>query len=557
MIIDLPSSKQELISLFPQIHKMEKNDKRTALTELATLWIHNKPLVIDFYSSTPYTTYQPEFAAYLYVQHGVEVYQSIKNVIPQELGKVVTSWDDFMQRQIKYVVDIAWHQDGWDEKHEKTIVQFSQDIEDVCDDDLYVTIMTKLARTPGVENLNLPEDKNNNSLNPNDYVIDEDFFKRKAQGLPKNQNGMREYVSLVNALAGYDAIAAMKAWGEFYYIFEEVYETKPPKNYSFTVALYNTLYTAARNSNEIMEQVKQFDPPEAWKQHDYLTKQKADSYIFRYGWQYLHHAFEINTLDESDIIYNALPEEDKKKADKARDVVRERIQRKLMSERPPQGVASTVNLQAIEDTLEKDPSSGIEPWKLCLKTLEHNAKVTKPIRKKHLDDILYSVMNKQMFNGPLLFTTLPHLTIFHYSFPQLFPEILNDDWLTEYIFTNCQMITAPIEIAAYTLLIQDEKQYSKLFGILSSNKNIKDIKTFREKVLLYATQRLEFMLSDVKRIKEDIKENPNLPKEETQLTMRRYITPKPGEEIISVMDNPGIASQLTKVLNNCKAISGV
>lgn len=557
MVIDLPSSKRELISLFQQIHKLEKNEKRIALMELTTLWIHDRPLVIDFYSSTPYTTYQSEFAAYLYVKYGVEVYRSIRKIIPQEMGKVVTSWGDFMQQQIKYVVDIAWHQDEWAERHDKTIIQFSQDIEEVCDDDLYVTIMTKLVRTQGVENLDFPKNKSTNSLNPNDYAIDEEFFLRKAQGLPKNINGMREYVSLVNALAGYDAIAAMKAWGKFYHVFEEVYETRPPKKYSFSVALYNALYEAAKNSNEIMGKVKYLDPSAAWEQNDILARQKTDSYIYRYGWKYLHHAFEINTLNETDIIYNALSEEDKKKADKARDVVRERIKRNLTSERPPKGVASTANLQAIENALVNDPSSGIESWKACLKTLENDTKVSKPIRKKHLDDILYSVMNKQSFSGPLFFTTLPHLKIFHYSFPQLFPDIINDDWLTEYIFTNCQMISAPLHIAAYALLIQDKKKYSQIINILNVNKNIKDLLAFKEKVLLCATQRLEFMLSDVKSIKNNLKDNPNLPKEETQLTMRRYITPKPGEEIISVVDNPGIGTQLKKVLNNCKVISGV
>ena len=555
MSIDLPNTKQELISLLSQIHKFEKNDKRAGLTELTNLWIHNRTLVIDFYSTAPYTTYQPEYAAYLYVQHGVDVYQTIKKIIPDELGKVVTSWDDFMQRQIKYIVDIAWHQDGWEDKHEKTIIKFSQDIEDVCEDDLYVTIMTKLVRTPGVEGISIQNDSNN-SLNPNDYVIDEDFFKRKAQDLPKNQNGMKEYVALVNSLAAYDAIAAMRAWGNFYYVFEEVYETKPPKKYSFTVALYNTLYTAARDSNEINEKIKKFDPPEAWKQRDYLSKQKVDGYIFQYGWQYLHHAFEINTLNESDIIYNALPEVDKIKADKARDIVKERIQKKQLTEKPPQGVANEIDLQILEETLSNNPSSGIEPWKLCLKTLENSAKVTKPIRKKHLDDILYNVMNKQLFSGPSVYVKIPSMEYFELPYPELFQEILKDKWLTEYIFSNCQLIMAPIYLAAYTLVLQDEKQYKELIRIISSNKNIKDIRAFKEKILLNATQRFEFMLTDVKHINEMIQDNPNVTPESIHQEIGQH-SPITVDDIKMVIDHPNFASQITKLIKKCKVISGV
>lgn len=441
----MPETTKELFDSLASIKWIDKHDRCHEYINLCHHLRIRPKLFMLFFTMNPYSYQHATVAAWMYAEYGQTVYSEIRSLVPQILGNIFSNWDEFFLRQVD---EITWISTYSIANHKTLIIRFINDIEELCDDDLYIEVLCKLSRTATYPN----------PLNRNECTIDYEFMKRRYPTIGKTRFGMQRFVQLLEALADYDYVGAFQAWGDFYYLFEDVYEQSPPKNKSFTGALYNALF--------VVPQHKVLD----WSENDVdkepvfqKCRDKINSLINLKGWDVLHHAFEINTDADYCLrwIYDNLSLEDKKKADAAR----EKRKRKAIP-----SVQSCVQkkeeqknrFSIIVGLFQEDMNVAFSTWRSFLEEMVSSQNVPKYIMKESLDGILNELMKQQYQSGKEIEICCPKAPLIKEKVPPVCLALLQDDWLTDFYFSHFQLYGGAKRIASIPLLCGDLPRFEKI-----------------------------------------------------------------------------------------------
>ena len=304
---------EELNDALTEIYNFDKYERYEEYDLLCQALLSKQELLKEFFSQSFYTWKHSELAARLYLKTGKQVYIHIKEVIPIDIGKTLGNWDEFMLSQISKLSYAVEHRKGSNdtffEEAYTTLTIFCEDLKSICDDALYTEMMCKIARTNDFWVDPSLRGKQEWTLDKEKYVITYDFMKSRYPFISHTSRGMHRFTNLLEALADNDYDTYLKAWGDFYFLFEDVYKSNPPK-LSYTGEIYHILLGILH---------KQTGKP--YVECIDECKAKLTTAIHDNGWLYLHHAFEINTRKDDclDLIYRVLPDEDKKQADQAKE----------------------------------------------------------------------------------------------------------------------------------------------------------------------------------------------------------------------------------------------
>ena len=303
---------EELNDALAEIYNFDKGDRSDEYDLLCQALLSKQELLKEFFSQEFYTWRHCELATQLYLKVGKQVYLDIKEVMPNDIGKMFGNWDEFMLSQISKLSYAVKHRKGSNdtfiEEAYTTLTSFGEDLKSICDDALYTEMMCKIARTNDFWVDPSLRGEHGWTLDKEKYVITYDFMKSRYPFISHTNRGMHRFTDLLEALADNDYDTYLKAWGDFYYLFEDVYRSNPPKQ-SFTGEMYH-----------ILLEIPQKQTGKPYEEIIDECKAKLTTAINDNGWLYLHHAFEINTSKDCslDLIYQSLSDEDKKKADQAK-----------------------------------------------------------------------------------------------------------------------------------------------------------------------------------------------------------------------------------------------
>lgn len=449
---------KEIGSAMTKIRKnYGKNERWGALEPLCTAIWRNHHIFYEYFSSSKYTYHHCDIAAKLFHLYGKEVYLKIQKIIPAHCGEIISTWDDFMVYEIPKIVHIAthpWHND----RKMPLLDQFIQSIEQICDEDLFLELMTYISRDE------IYEFYFNKLIKPENYPIDYNFIMKRSKLMNMNHNSMRRYVHLVSVLAEFDYVDAFRAWGQFYYIFEDVYlRTKSRK--SFTADLYDAFI--------VIPQRKFGGPSELLLQRG---MEMTHSTIYQYGWDVLHHIFEINADFEDNkggrihgqsLVYEHLSEADRKKADDALYNYKKKTmiyQKQSVLEKEDTGIQDI--LQLLRDDLEL----GLNAWQnLLISIREQSRKITKKQIVESLDQPLRNYMNWEQSQGKTTTVVYHDLPLVKIEIPNIVIEILDNKWLTEFIFSHCVQYGYATSIASVLLMRGQTEVFDWITLLIKSN----------------------------------------------------------------------------------------
>ena len=534
---------QDISNALTQIQKIDKYEREEEYAALCTILMQKTDLLEDFFSRSPYTGKHSELAAQMYLVCGKQIYELIKRIIPTDIGKTLGNWDEFMLSQIPKLTYAVWHRKKDDYTYYNQIASnlapFLKDIEYICDDALYIEMMCKIARTFEFDVEPSLRGKQGNTLDRSKYVIDYDFMKSRYPCISKTNNGMRRFLDLFQALADYDYMSAMKAWGDFYYLFESIYENTPPTQTTFTGELYNCFFSTF-----------QYQTPEDATDIVHGAEAKLNTLIHDYGWKYLHHAFEINTSTDwcIDWIYKNLSDDDKNKADQAKEdyhLSHQSIRKNADSKKD--------YYDDIEHLLCTNSEAGITAWKKCLIQLNERPKLTKKAQLDAIDSIILHVSRYQESNNQEKMFINPALApLVKVSAKTIYQSILSDEWLLDFYAVHFQQTGCSADIASLALLTNDLDKFHRLLDGFTHNPNVNiTLHQFLKNVYTHSAHMIEFMLNDAERIirkkKEGIineKDNPD----EFLVSQLSY----DYLEKISLLDHPELINQLRKLISYCK-----
>lgn len=528
---------KDIASALTQIAKIDKYKRYDEYTALCQALMQKQELLTEFFSQSPYTGKHSELAARLYLTVGKQIYFQIKSIMPTDIGKALGNWDEFMLSQIAKITYAIWHRGEMDYDYclsiPSLLAPFLTDIESICDEALYIEMMCKIARTIEFEVDPSLRGKFNPTLDREKYVIDYEFMKSRYPNISHTNNGMHRFINLLEALADYDYLSALKAWGDFYYLFEDVYENNPPTQTSFTAAMYNTLFAVPQYKT-------------GFGDDEFLNKCKLqlETTIHDYGWKYLHHAFEINTSTDwcLDWIYRNLPIEDKVLADQAKN---EYLQEQ---QNIPQKVEKKKNIyDDIEDLLLVDTKVGITTWKKCLLELDAQPRLTKKAQLDAIDSIILHVSKIQ----DDIVVHSPFVPIVKFTTKPIFLSILSDDWLLDFYSSHFQQTGCSADIAALALILDDQPRLQRIFDGFSRNSVASiTLQQFRTNIYNHIGSLAEFMLSNAEMIMCNSK-NGLINKENNPDEFLIY-QPTEDEDKISLIDHPRLITQLKKFIAYCK-----
>ena len=461
---------EQILAETTKMGKLEKGERYSALQAFCNKYRYDDEAILQFYRKTPYTAKHGFVATGMYLQYGVAVYEKIKGLFPSNSGNIYSSWDDFMIDQADRVCYVFPHTDPYityngretyEEFRERQTQRdrgikskfelFIYDIEEICDDDLYVEIMCRIARSEYQSYLGL--DKSN-------YIIDYDYMKRRYDNLSKTAFGMKRFVQLLKSLADYSQMDAFQAWGDFYYLFEEVYAQKPPTGITYTGEIYNVLFAASYSGDDDF----------------YGKKHRVDSMIRNYGWTFLHHAFEINTQCDwcLDWIYKSLPVEDQKKADAAiKEYSKKEKPKKNIVIKSNNTVATDDELKEIESILKEDVDTGFMAWSQLLYRIMAANRISKEMLKRCMDRIVWNISNYELYDGDgLILQRLDDAKRIKYYIPKIYKSILDNESICDYFFANFQLISTPFKIAKIPIILNNRKTFEMILSSFRNNNRV-------------------------------------------------------------------------------------
>ena len=449
MDIFKPSNNKEIQVSLTIIKKQNAN-----YTEFCKHLISQIHLVQDFFSTVPYTEKHIELAAQLYAYKGVEVYKLIKDCFPLNTGKIVSSWDDFMYLEVKKLHHVIKKWDG-----------FIADIESLCNDDLYVELMCNIARICYFEDVY-------------DYVIDYEYIKRRYSTLAISQHGMRRFRDLIGFLADYDTLSAIQAWGDFYYLFERVYADTPPTKTTYTGSIYDVINCGIQHRLEIQNNIT--DAHTLF----ILADKKLKTLLNQYGWQYLHHLFEINSDCDwcRNWVYDVLPSSDKEKAkealnsrnyEKKETITKNRNSDILEKTILKETALSHMLVSPLANLVITDYSIGVKTWINEIRKLYQKSKVSKIEQKKLLDDVLFQVYDFETQTNKRVRLTNKTLPLICLETRPIYEYLINCEELVEYYFRNFCQYGCATDLALVALYLENDSLYRRILSLVQLNKNMK------------------------------------------------------------------------------------
>lgn len=487
------SNVKELEKEIARINKSyDKYNRNNAFEPLCKALWSNTELFNNYFSMTSFSYHHGDIAARLFALYGQSVYFRVKSIMPKFCGNVLSSWDDLMVFQVKRIEYNATH--PWpDGSYCPVFSQFIGAIHVVCDDDLLLELMTYISRSSLFQHF-IP------NLFFGDFPIDYSFIMRRSETMNMNLNCMNRYLHLAKVLSVFDHTDAFKAWGQFYYIFEDVYLKQPYIHKGFTADFYNMFFYELHRKNEIQRNTsrEQFDVTEEKTNislEDYKESVEAvsaefdaiiyqgrgsiDSTIYLYGWDVLHHLFELNAdSDEASknrvlgqsLIYDKLPVEDQKKADEA---IRQFKLAHLTS--PPSAKTNSALKQTkimtdIMNLSFENSALGLNSWKNeLIKISEQKKKITKKQITECLDRPLWNLVLRERTESHITYVPFREAPFIKVKFANILLTILNDKWFTEFYFSHCSQHGCASDMASILLIRSQEDDYRWICSLIANN----------------------------------------------------------------------------------------
>ena len=290
-----------------------------------------------------------------------------------------------------------------------------------------------------------------------------------------NKNGMSRYLHLVSRLATYDYTEAFKAWGQFYYVFEDVYKKNQPVKRGYTSRFVNMLCKMPRNGNEVLidssSVVVEANEYERGKQ--YLSQM-----IRQYGWNVLHHLFEINADAEEfssmvvlgqSRVYDMLSPQDKVKADRAVSKYKEStesiIQKKALDSNAFQQIDNILEL------MRTSPELGLHVWKNAMIDYVEGKRHTKTGLRRIMDSLLFKQANYEEWKKKLTRITHHQYNFISYEVPNIYLLVLSDEWFRDYFFKNFSNYGTACNMIEIIVFSGEKGEYLKIIDNISRNKN--------------------------------------------------------------------------------------
>lgn len=475
---------QQISKELARIKRVNKNLRHVEYRKLCESINENKNLLSEYYSRSPYTGQHIELAAQVYIVFGPQIYRTVKTNIPKVLGKRVSGWDEFMLAQIDKIAYAVWHTQTIDGKYPFHIFsRFVVDIEELCDDDLYVEMMCRIARTyerpfvfykpHQIDPRLLKNNKVQNELDPKQFVIDYNFIESRYKTMDNTLNSMNRFLYLFAALADYDLLSAMKAWGDFYRLFKD--SKKNIGKYRFTGKIYYIMFNCIRHELECKYCSELDYSP--YSDYHKINQEAEDilsnDYIRPYGWKYLQNAFEVDIYCNAAIvyIYEKLTIPDKNKADAIID--------KCFLE-PNE---SEDEIPALANAIIADVKSGFLSWQNSLRDFSRTKRITKVKSYRYLDKIAIAVREYQIYNNITCQIANPHASLIYRETQPICVNILNNDWIAEYYFRHCQSYGCAVECLSIALFTEQIDKYEHYMTLLSNNLQLKvSVDYVRERV---------------------------------------------------------------------------
>lgn len=426
-----------------QINLLDKEDRYPFFEELCSQMWENRGIFEEYYSLNQYTHQHIDLAVMLFMQYGLEVYARIKLLIPSYCGGIVANWDGFMVFTISRFSYITIH--SYNAKCNDVFKEFVISAIELCDPDLLRELASYINKDQmfslygaAIDINNLPD-------------INYDYFVRRTKTIGKNQNGMKRYVHLVGILAGYDYMAAFRSWGDFYYVFEDMYAKKKSKQ-GFTSDFYSKFSE--------------------------IDKNRTEETIAIYGWDVLHHLFELDADSDDDSkwfclgqskVYANLSLEDKEKANIAIKEFKKITKKRTSTLEFEQEIAS------LKELFKTDYEIGISAWSNYLMDMSALPKVPKSRMKKALDGLLWDICESERLyenRDKAIKAKHPTISFIEIECSPVINLAFEDEWIREFFCTHCQGHGCVGKYLSSLLFVNNTERIDQIMEFLYRNPNL-------------------------------------------------------------------------------------